>query len=298
MKKCVIFMDCHGLEIYKYLYHNKTFINDFGAKYVILNNYVVNGEKYYNNTELVDSDLKKIETADVLILQVIEKNRGFLNNSEIIKLCKSNCKVIKIPHYRNSIYEYKCIENKNNKNDLLQDDKWNLPNKIKDKNNIDEIKKNIQNEIDIMNNFPHDEDEMLKNMNLKINEFAGIDSLSDIKMLDYFNNNFKKYRLFQGRSYPSSIFFFELTNRILNTLHYTQNMIFKDTYFAQNTGEPIPNYWYKFCKFTFDNIYFTFGNIPITECEWYYILLLSKNVNIGSKEKNLKLLEKIRKNNI
>lgn len=150
----------------------------------------------------------------------------------------------------------------------------------------------IQNEIDIMNNFKYDE--MFKSMNYKINEFEKIDSLSDIKMLDYFNNNFKKYRLFQGRSYPSSIFFFELTNRILHTLQYEQNITFKDEYFAQNTGEPIPDYWYNFCKFSFDNTYYTFGNLPITECEWYYILLLSNNINIVTKEENLKYLKIIR----
>ena len=112
--------------------------------------------------------------------------------------------------------------------------------------------------------------------------------------MDYFNNNFKKYRLFQGRVYPSSIFFFELTNRILNALQYTQNIIFTDFHFAQNTGEPIPDYWHKYCEFTFDNIYYTFGNIAITECEWYYILLLSNNIN-NLKDDNLKFLEIIRK---
>ena len=71
--------------------------------------------------------------------------------------------------------------------------------KIKDLNNIDETKKIIENEIDIMNNFKYDEDEMVKSMNYKRNEFKKIDSLSDIKMIDCFNNNFKKHRLFQGR---------------------------------------------------------------------------------------------------
>ena len=33
---------------------------------------------------------------------------------------------------------------------------WNLPKKIKDLNNINETKKIIQNEIDIMNNFKYD----------------------------------------------------------------------------------------------------------------------------------------------
>ena len=134
-----------------------------------------------------------LNNADILILQVIETDRGFLNNSEVIKFCRSDCKVIKIPHYRNSIYEYKCIENKINKYDLFGgssrngENSWNLPKKIKDLNNIDETKKIIQNEIDIMNNFKYDEDDMFKSMNYKINEFEKIDSLSDIKMLDYFN---------------------------------------------------------------------------------------------------------------
>lgn len=291
MKNCVIFFDCHGKQIYNYLFMNKNFKKDFDIKFIDINDYVIENYQFFDNTKLDDKHIMIIENADILILQVIEKDRKFLNNSEVIKFCKSDCKVIKIPHYRNSIYEYKCIENTINKWHI---DSWNLPKKIKDLNNINETKKFIQNEIDIMNNFKYDEDEMFKSMNYKINEFEKIDSLSDIKMLDYFNNNFKKYRLFQGRSYPSSLFFFELTNRILYTLEYEHNVIFEDLYFAQNTGEPIPEYWYNFCKFSFDNTYYTFGNLPITECEWYYILLLSKNVNICSKEENLKYLKIIR----
>ena len=298
MKNCVIFFDCHGLEINKYLFMNKNFIKDFNIKIITLNDYVTHNRKFFDNTKLDDKHIMLIENADILILQVIEKDRGFLNNSEVIKFCNSDCKVIKIPHYRNSIYQYKCIENKINKYGLglnsNGENSWNLPKKIKDLNNINETKKIIQNEIDIMNNFKYDEKSMSWNMNYKINEFEKIDSLSDIKMLDYFNNNFKKYRLFQGRSYPSSLFFFELTNRILYTLEYEHNVIFKDLYFAQNTGEPIPEYWYNFCKFSFDNTYYTISNLPITECEWYYILLLSNNINIATKEENLKYLKIIR----
>ena len=298
MKNCVIFFDCHGMEIKKYLFMNKNLKKDFNIEFIRLNDYVVKNMAFFDNTKLDNKHIMLIENADILILQVIEKNRGFLNNSEVIKFCNSDCKVIKIPHYRNSIYQYKCIENKINKYDLglnsNGENSWNLPKKIKDLNNINETKKIIQNEIDIMNNFKYDEDEMFKSMNYKINEFEKMDSLSDIKMLDYFNNNFKKYKLFQGRSYPSSLFFFELTNRILYTLEYEHNVIFEDLYFAQHRGEPIPEYWYNFCKFSFDNTYYTFGNLPITECEWYYILLLSNNVNIVTKKEILQYLKIIR----
>ena len=203
MKNCVIFFDCRGKEIMKYLIYNKNFKKNFNIKFIGLNEYVVKN-KFVNNTTLDSKHIMALNNADILILQVIETDRGFLNNSEVIKFCRSDCKVIKIPHYRNSIYEYKCIENKINKYDLLGrsrngENSWNLPKKIKNLNNIDETTKIIQNEIDIMNNFKYDEDEMVKSMNYKINEFKKIDSLSDIKMIDYFNNNFKKHRLFQGR---------------------------------------------------------------------------------------------------
>jgi hypothetical protein len=291
MKNLVVFMDCHGMEITTYLTYNKRFVNDFNIKQVSLNEYVVPGACWFNNKELANEHIRIIKNADVLILQVIEKDRDFLNNSEVIKYCKSDCKIIKIPHYRNSIYEYRCIENIKNKYHLLNN--WNLPNKIKNINNIDETKKIIQNEIDIMNNFPYDKDDMLKQMNFNVDEFKQCDNLSDIKMLDYYKNNYKKYRLFMGRCYPSSRFFFELTNKLLITLNYNPTNKFIDTYFAENTSEPIPDYWYNFCNFSFENKYCVSKNILITECEWYYILLLSGNVNTYSEE-NQKYLSIIR----
>tara|TARA_B100001093_G_scaffold520232_1_gene613834 strand:+ start:11115 stop:12023 length:909 start_codon:yes stop_codon:yes gene_type:complete len=298
-KKIVIFMNCFGGQIYINLKNNINLLNNYDIKFIQLNPYIhahVVGTKY-NNTKLDDDDINLITNADILILQVIEKDRGFLNNDEVIKYCKTKCIIIKIPHYRNSIYGYKTLENKNNKWELITGSGthlWNLPNKIKDINNIEETKIIIQNEIDIMNNFPYDKNEMLKTMNDYINEFKKIDNLSDIKMLDYYNNNYKKYRLFMDRSHPSSRFFFELSNRILIRLNYNPNNKFKDNYFGQQCSEPIPYYWYSFCNFTFDNSYYTFGNLKITEVEWYYILLLSSNVTIMDVNKNLTYLKKIR----
>ena len=285
-------MDCHGNEIIKYLKNNEHFIRDFNIHYISLNDYVVKDKLYYNNTKLEDNHITLIETADILILQVIEKDRQYLNNCEVIKYCKKDCNIIKIPHYRNSIYEYKTLENKIDKYDLIKN--WDLPNKIKNIDNIIETKKIIQDEINKMNNLTYDKNNMLKSMKFKIDEFKDVDNLSDIIMLDYYNDNYDKQRLFMGRGYPSSIFFFELTNRLLLKLNYKSNDNFVDYYFAQNTSEPIPDYWYKFCNFSFDNKYYTYRNIEITECEWYYILLLSRNINITSTDENLKYLKKIR----
>jgi hypothetical protein len=290
MINIVILMDCHGVEIKKYL---KLRLCDFVVNHISLVHYVNRKTGIYSKRKsLLTEHINLLKNADILILQVIEKDRGFLNNCEVTKYSKPDCKIIKIPHYRNSIYLYKCLENRKDKQDLIKN--WQLPNKIKDINNINLTKQIISNEIDKMNNYRYDKNDMLTSMNFKINEFKKIDNQSDIKMFDYFINNYKKYRLFQGRGYPSSRFFFELVNKILIRLNYNPNTEFIDHYYAQNTGEPIPYYWYKFCNFSFDNIYFTKGNIQITECEWYYILLLSKNINITSIEENLKYLSMIR----
>jgi hypothetical protein len=286
-------MDCHALPIINFLKQNTHFTKEYNIKHILLNRYVVHGESFFNNKEIDQSDIEMLNSADLLILQVIEKDRGFLNNHEVIRFCKEECIIIKIPHYRNSIYEYKILENYDNKFTLI--DNWKLPNKINNIDNVDETIKVIETQIEVMNSFSYDRDEMLRSMNFKINEFNEIDNLSDIKMSNYYIDNYKKYRLFLGRGYPSSRFFFELTNKLLLKLELKCNDKFIDGFFAQNTSQPIPTYWHSFCNFQFDNIYYTFGNIEITECEWYYILLLSKNANIVSKEENIKYINKIRK---
>lgn len=285
------FFNCHGREIIKYLKENKE-LKNYNIRHIFINYYVTVGQKFYKNTSLDKNDINILKETDILILQVIEKDRGFLNNNEVIKYCKKGCKIIKIPHYRNSVYEYKTLEGFMNKYDLIKN--WKLPLKIKDIRNINETKKIIKNEINIMNTFPYDKEDMQKSLNEKINEFKTIDNLSDIKMFDFYKNNYKKYRLFQGRSYPSSRFFFELTNRILIYLGYSPNEVFKDLYFAENTGEPIADYWYNFCNFTFNKQHFIIKNLKIDEDEWYYLLLLSEKVNHIDVDENKKYLSMIR----
>jgi hypothetical protein len=62
-----------------------------------------------------------------------------------------------------------------------------------------------------------------------------------------------------------------------------KNEKYIDLYFAENTGEPIPEYWYKYCEFEFNNKYFVSGHIEVKEYEWYYILLFANDVNIYNK---------------
>ncbi len=73
-------MDCHGNEIYKYLIMNEFCKKEYNYSFISLNSYVVLGSKYINNTFLDNNDIEQIKKADVFILQVIEKDRGYLNN--------------------------------------------------------------------------------------------------------------------------------------------------------------------------------------------------------------------------
>ena len=116
-------------------------------------------------------------------------------------------------------------------------------------------------------------------------------------MFNYFIENYKKYRLFQGRSYPSSHFFYELTNKILSLLNIKINDVFKDSHFALNTSKPIPEYWHKINGFLFDNTFHIKENIAITEYEWFYLLLLSKKNQHLYVDEIQKYLKIIRKNN-
>ena len=194
--KLVIFFDCHGREIYKYLNLNKRFIKHYEVIYLNLNDYVLKEGKYYNNNNLSKSHIIKIKLANVLILQIIEKDRKFLNNDKIIEFCNKNCLILKIPHYRNSVYEYKIMDGFINKKELFIDgnfnDKWNLPKKIINIDNVENTINIIKNEIKIMNKIENYKNDFEKSLNFKITEFQSIDKLSDIKMNDYYLLNYKK----------------------------------------------------------------------------------------------------------
>lgn len=292
MQRVTIMFNCHMDEIVDNLKRNQ----DVNRKYQIftlsLNQYLVKDRPYYNNTSLDITHVNILQKTDILILQIINKDRGFLNNSEVIKLCKDDCNIIKIPHYRCSIYEHTFIDGCREKHNIIKS--WKLHEKINDIGNVADTKKIIEEEINKVNIYSSDE--LLENMESKLNEFRDIDALSDVSMLDFFINNYRNMKLFQGRGYPSSMFFHELSNKIIMTKLGCQiNNEFIDTHFAENTSSPIPQYWYKFCEFRFDNNLYGIGHIQISDIEWYYIMLLSNKTNIVSTVELLELLSKIRK---
>lgn len=82
-------MDCYGWEIHHYLNINENFKYIYNINVIHLNYYIIPNSAFFNNTSLDDNDISLLKSADILILQVIEKDRGFLNNDNVISFTKN-----------------------------------------------------------------------------------------------------------------------------------------------------------------------------------------------------------------
>jgi hypothetical protein len=129
----------------------------------------------------------------------------------------------------------------------------------------------IMNKINVLNLAVYD---LNNHIEKHLNEFKNIDDMSSIKMYDFFCENYKKHRLFMGRGYPSSFFFFNLSNKILNKLNFLQNDVFEDTHCFENATDHIHGYMYKYLKLEFDNVTYMHGHHQVSEIEHFYMLFL------------------------
>ena len=127
-----------------------------------------------------------------------------MNNREVEKLIPKDCIKIKIPHYRSSIYHYSFYEKPYFEEMKQLVDKEETVNQ-----KITCIKDFIKN----FNDTTLDTKSFDKFITKEITHFKKIDSYSDISMYDYFINNYKKIKLINGRSDPTSIFMFVLSKK-------------------------------------------------------------------------------------
>ena len=133
-------------------------------------------------------------------------------------------------------------------------------------------------------------------------------------MYDYFVNNYKKIQLINGRSYPTSYFFFILSKKILEKLNIYENLSFTELirrrtaqgrhpiYFSKHTNFPIFNFWYKYNNFTFEKQFYWEGEYPIKDYEFYYLQIKAGNdfqnksfCNIWMIRSKFNALEKVKK---
>jgi len=180
MKKIVLYSNCVG-GIIKAMFEKHEFTKD---KFSI--NYIINYENLDKSLDKNHIDI--LNDCDIFLYQPFNQN---FNESEyditnIKKYLKKETIILKINYYRFKGFwfqsEYKPYNKYNNYifNDI----------------------------IDKINNIEIDKDEYLCFFNNSLEQFKNIDNNSDIKMFDYFIENYKFKRLFHDIYITQLIYFF------------------------------------------------------------------------------------------
>jgi hypothetical protein len=227
MLNFIVIFNCHGAQYIKQLEQSTQFNAIYNCVYIPIYNYLPGGISS-NSLNFIQEDIDKLASADALLIQHIKTDRGFLNHSNIIKMVKSSCIIIKIPHYTFSGYHMDY--NFEPDSAILYD-------------TYDKIKNIIFNS-DIVHEHLTNELENIRNL----------DELSDISMYDIVKDNYANYKLFYCRQYPTYNFFFFAAKQILKLLQIDDeldNPVF--TGYAAHLDIPIfPNVT-DILKLKFDN---------------------------------------------
>ena len=131
--------------------------------------------------EILPENIKQYaKKCDIMILQYIKKERGELNHT-FLKILNKNAKCLIIPHYTSEIYHYE---------KLIKSPHYEEHHSLK-QNYINKEK-----------------------IESCINNVIEKDKHSDIKMTDFFKNNYDKYILFIDHAHPTGLFFYEMVRQI------------------------------------------------------------------------------------
>ncbi len=222
MKNIVFVFNCHGGVMKKQLNNCNYIKNNYDIHTIQIYHYI---PQRYDKEEFPSDVINLLHNADVLIIQQLRSDRGWLNTKNTIKLVNEKCKVIKIPHYTFSGYWYPY--------DLLNDTNFE------------------PNDAYVNNLFLNEKDKVKEHLENELNHIKELDELSDIKMYDFVKNNYKKERLFFSRRYPMSAFFYPMCKEILKILNIKD--IMKPTFsgYANNHNYPILPSIYDILELTF-----------------------------------------------
>lgn len=209
-KDMIIFMNCHGHEIYEYLLKIPEIYHNYNIRYIC--SYV-----NLNNEHVINGIINDINSCDILITNVL-KNYDRLNFENIIKNVKESCKIIKIEFFRfNGFFPYKYIKC----NNLLD---------------CYDINYNVDNYYDYKNKISLMEKEIIDNFNECLIKLKELDDNSDIKIYDFFINNYKTKLLFRDYYHPTKFIFNEIIKQILLKLDIFSSINIDDINFNYTFG--------------------------------------------------------------
>jgi hypothetical protein len=237
MQKLLFIFNCHGGQIRKQLEHLPFLFDEIIIYNYLLEGYIKNTQLYYDN-----NDLEKIKNADILIVQNVKNLRGkeFIGLDHIKTIVKPESIIIKIPHYTFIGYFLSFNNNEN-------------------------IEANTYgSEYEIKRNF---EDSLEK---IKI-----LDEISDIKCYDFIKDNFKKYRLFHSKIYPTYHLFHFIAQEICKILRFNSKINKKYSNYANPNNQIIFPNVKKYLELEFNIIDFCYN------CTLDEYLAICKKLNIN-----------------
>jgi hypothetical protein len=277
MKTILLYSNCHGEQLIK-LFENHNYTKD---KFIMnyLNNY---GNLQKENID--ENHINLLKNCDIFIYQPFNKN---YEHSEYdipkIKLyLKQETIILKVNFYRFNGFWYDSNYSPydgNNGFAFNTSDNGSIHNSfINFIGRKDEIKDKIDNlHIDI--------NIILNNFNNELEKFNTLDENSDVKMYNYFINNYKKLYLFHDKYHPTNIFFYEIFIQLIFKLteHQLPSNDFNfikllENYEMTHWATPVLPVIKKYLELTIpEKIFIFFPNRLYMDIYDYYYIRLSQN---------------------
>lgn len=203
----VIFSNCHG-HIIKTMFERHVYTKN---KFII--NHVTNYENLDKKMDLTHKYM--LEKCDVFLYQPFNKQHSYseYDINELKKYFKPDCIILKINYYRFKGFwfesEYKPYNSYNDYNFAPDAKYFGIHNSFINFNG--DKKKTIEK----INNIYIDEEKFLKYFREELENFKKIDDNSDVRMYEYFINNYENNNFFNDGFHPTNLFFYEIFRQIL-----------------------------------------------------------------------------------
>lgn len=269
-KELKIFMNCHGYQIKHYLCSLSNVLDKFGS---------IDAIATYKNLRN-ESILESFKTCDYLICNNI-KNYSYFNIEKIKHTVKPTCKIIVVEFFRfNGFHPLPYQEFKGN---LLR---------IYDQSfqDTDSYEQYI--------NYQIDPKIIISRFDQAANKLKQTDSLSDIKVYDFFIENYRKRLLFRDDRHLTDYFMkhiikqllpkldLEVDDKIIDSINESYVCEFEFRY------SPILNCVKETLSLDFDDGVINFFNNMISREDFYKIIIQNKDQNMKTiKRKTIQVAQ-------
>lgn len=211
-RKIVIYSNCHG-EILQSMLEKHTDTRD---KYAVQS--FCNYENLHK-AELSQEHKSILSECDVFIYQPFNRsyNESEYDVSRVKQMLKPSVKIVKINYYRFRAFWYNC-----DYQPYLKYRSFNFPtgfgicNKVENMKNYD-----YESVKQFIDQVEYNSDTITKVFEENLVKFRRIDDNSDIKMYDFFVDNYKKQKLFHDQFHPTNIFMYEVFRQLVQFIQDT-----------------------------------------------------------------------------